>query len=80
MVLLYDVYVVHQEKMQGKKPIYWIYTHKVLQGIQTKPCNEFKLLGKESKQEYHNNTIDVIKDNKHVITAMKSNIYIACSF
>ena len=41
---------MHQAKMQGKKPIYWIYTNKVLQGIQTNPCNKFKLLGKERKQ------------------------------
>ena len=41
---------MHQEKMQGKEPIYYIYINKVMQGIQTKPCNEFKLLGKESKQ------------------------------
>ena len=39
-----------KKKCKVMKPIYWIYTNKVLQGIQTKPCNEFKLLGKESKQ------------------------------
>ena len=50
MVWWYDVYAMHQAKMQGKKLIYWICTNKVLQGIRIKPCNEFKLLGKESKQ------------------------------